>query len=853
MKRLLAVLLAMAMLVACVALVACGTEEDTTAPEGQTNAPVGGTDESESDNGGEEETVFTPYDYEADGKFTYNTYTALSPSNWNELTYQDNNDTQIMSYIGSSFFSYDFKYDEFGEIIPGEFVMKYDAATKLEDVSAQYVGTKWGIQEGAKGMAYKITLREDLKWDDGTPIKAEDFVYTMQQQLDPAFQNYRADSFYAGATIIVNAQNYVKQGQSGWYAADAPYATYTEDLDSKIIFSLAPASEGRPAEASFRGSMGFPASYDAAATAAYVIGSYLKDSAFTAEAAAAMEGKTMAEIKADATLKAAWDALIGWWQTEPDEELDFFVTEYTYPEMTFDQVGIFVGDTEYELVLVLAKSLPLLKDDGSLSYQAAYNMASLPVVHKAKFEANKIAPSEGTTLWTSKYNSSVDTTASWGPYKLESFQSGTQYTLVRNENWYGWNMPENYGLYQTDRIVCDTIKEWNTAWLKFLAGEIDGIGIDVTVAEDYKGSDRAYFTPDDFVASLQLQSDVAQLKARETAGVNKSILGYVDFRKALSLSINRADFADKTTTSSLAGFGLYNSMHYYDVENGGVYRNTDDAKKVLCEIYSVDPANYETLDDAVDAITGYNLAAARELVTKAYNEALAAGDIKETDKVLITMGSGAINETVQRRFDYITNAWVELVKGTPLEGRLETEVKDFADAWADDFRAGAYDVCMGGWTGAAWDPGYFLLAYLSPAYMYSAAWDTSAVEMTFKMEGVTDAEGNPLEEMTMTLMEWYDCLNGAEGAAYDWSATALEQSQRLQLIAALEKEVLKVYYTVPLYNNFGASLLSFKVDYITYEYNTFMAYGGIKYMTFNYNDSEWEAEVDAQGGELNYK
>ena len=170
--------------------------------------------------------------------------------------------------------------------------------------------------------------------------------------------------------------------------------------------------------------------------------------------------------------------------------------------------------------------------------------------------------------------------------------------------------------------------------------------------------------------------------------------------------------------------------------------------------------------------------------------------------------------------------------GTPLEGRIEMELKDFATAWANDFRAGAYDVCMGGWTGAAWDPGYFLLAYLSPDYMYSAAWDTSSAMMTFTMKGVGE-NGADITE-TMSLMDWYDCLNGADGAKYDWSDNALDNSQRLQLIAALEKEVLKVYYTVPLYNNFSASLLSYKVDYITYEYNTFMSYGGMKYMKFNF-------------------
>ena len=776
--------------------------------------------------------------------YTYNTYTALSPSNWNELTYKDNNDTQIMSYIGSSFFSYDFKFDANGEIVPGEFVMKYDAATKLEDVTAQYAEA-WGLPADGKGYAYKITLREDLKWEDGTAIKAEDFVYTMQQQLDPLFQNFRADSFYVGATIIHNAENYVKQGQtlmndnsaSGKYVvADlikGEDGVYTQPDGKPIYFALTT-----------------PLDWCGGNTVTDY-SPYMDAEAFASLQALADENgyvKITDETIALVTKLIDTDD----WGHEPPENVPYYmVYEYTFSAVDFKDVGIFVGDTEYELVLVLDKSLPLLKEDGSLSYQAAYNMASLPLVKKDLYESCKIAPSEGTTLWTTNYNTSVETTASWGPYKLESFQAGKQYVVTRNENWYGYGLEENKGLYQTDRVVCDTIAEWNTAWLAFQAGKIDGIGIDVTIADEYKGSDRAYFTPDDFVASLQLQSSVDALKAREEEGINKSIMGYTDFRKALSLAINRADFATQTTTSSKAGFGLFNSMHYYDVENGGVYRNSDEAKKVLCNVYAVDYTKYDSLDAAVDAITGYNLEEARALVTKAYNEALANGDIKETDIVKLTMGSGTINETVTRRFNFITEAWKELVKTTPLEGRLETEVKDYQDAWADDFRAGDYDVCMGGWTGAAWDPGYFLLAYLSPGTAFSAAWDTSAEMMEFTMKGVGE-NGADITE-TMSLMDWYYCLNGAAGAKYDWSATALEQSQRLQLIAALEEQVLSHYYSVPLYNNFGASLLSYKVDYITYEYNTFMGYGGTKYMTYNFDDAAWEAEVAKYDGQLNYK
>ena len=144
--------------------------------------------------------------------YTYSTYTSVSPSNWNELTYQDNNDTQIMSYIGSNLFEFDFKFDANGEIVPGDFEVEYSFATALEDVSADF-----GHEENS-GMAWKITIRDDGKWDDGTAITAADFEYTMKEQLNPLFKNYRADSFYNSSTVIVNAFNYVFQGSYAFKA-----------------------------------------------------------------------------------------------------------------------------------------------------------------------------------------------------------------------------------------------------------------------------------------------------------------------------------------------------------------------------------------------------------------------------------------------------------------------------------------------------------------------------------------------------------------------------------------------------------------------------------------------------------
>lgn len=671
------------------------------------------------------------------GVYSYNTYTSVSPSNWNALTYRDNNDTQIMDYITSSLFEYDFVYetDDDGEkeVDEEKILISYAMATKLEDVSKAYAGEAWGIPENETGRAWKITLRNDLYWEDGTKITANDFVYSMQEQLNPDFKNFRADSFYKGTLVIHNAKNY-------------------------------------------------------------------------------FDGK----------------------------------------EKDFSKVGFFAVD-ENSFVVVLDQPLYLLKEDGSLSYKAVYNFSSFPLVKRDLYEHCKIKPITGSTLWTTNYNSSKETTASYGPYKLTYFQSGKWYVLEKNEKWYGWADERYKGQYQTDRISCETVAEYNTAWMKFQRGEIDGIGIDVSIASDYKGSDQAYFTPDDYVGSVQLQSSKEALKKRENAGYDKEILAQVDFRKALSLGLDRTAYNIACTTSSRAGFGLFNSMHYYDVENGKAYRDSEEGKRVLCETYDVNISDYGSLDGAVNAITGYDLGKARALVNSAYQKAKSAGEISDSDKVRLTYGTAVDNEITRRYFENLNAQWQNLMKGTALENRFELVFDaSFGDEWATSFKSGSYDICQAGWRGAAWDPGYFLLAYLDPAYAYSSAWDTSSHTLTFTVFGVNgsgDATNRESDsyQATMNLMDWYDLLNGK------WGSGSLNENFRLPLIARLEKEILAQYYTLPVSNNYGASLMSYKWDYATYDYNRFLGYGGLRYATYHFDDLEWANYVSKQGGTLNYK
>ena len=82
-----------------------------------------------------------------------------------------------------------------------------------EQVKAEHL--EFGIPESAtEGYAYTIDLNENAVWEDGTPINADTYVYSMQQLLRPELLNYRASDYYSGDRVIAGAQNYANQGQT---------------------------------------------------------------------------------------------------------------------------------------------------------------------------------------------------------------------------------------------------------------------------------------------------------------------------------------------------------------------------------------------------------------------------------------------------------------------------------------------------------------------------------------------------------------------------------------------------------------------------------------------------------------
>lgn len=798
--------------------------------------------------------TFTAVWSEIKDEYTYNSYTLVSPEDWNELTYREDSEAQIIDYINSPLFEFDYKYDDDGNIVPGGFDVKYSAATMLEDVTARYAG-RYGLNADDKGYVWKITLREDLVWDDGNTITAADFVYSMKEQLSPLFRNYRASSYYDGNLIIRNAKGYAKQGLvlnetlSEIFASvsEANAAGYNEiylDLTAveKLFYDY---GFGIYSEAKQSGVT------DLYFTIYYENGETSGQSFFDKyDIGAAANG----QILVTQEMIDDFDRCYDWKNVSANGIADICViNSYAYPSLSFEDVGIFEGNNDYELIICLEKPMNLLKNDGTLSYIAGSEF-SLPLVKRDIYEMCKKAPVADNGVWTTDYNTSVEKSASWGPYKLTEFVQGEKYVLERNENWYGYTAGIYEGQYQTDRIVCVTCEDWDEALLKFNKGEIDNLALSDTAAKDFYTSERIYHTSDNFVNFLNLQSDEQALKAREKTGINKTILTYKDFRKAISLGIDRAAYVYSSVADALPGFGLMSDSYYYDVDNGLAYRRSEEAKMALIRAYGVDVSEFGSLDEAVDSITGYDLAQAKALVNSAYNQAIADGKLKATDTVQLVWGAPGDNPTNLNEFLFVSHAMTELMKGTPLEGKFSMLFdSSYGGALLKDFRNGKFDICSAGWTGEVNDPAGLINAHLDPEYMYSYAWDTSSQMMTFTMP-VKQSDGTTKDtELTMSLLDWCYCLNGIGDCAYDWSANSVSPEVRLPLIAALEEQVLLSYYSIPMCYDADASLISYKTEYIDDDYNTFLGFGGVRFMTYNYNDGEWDEFVSSQGGYLNYK
>ena len=812
--------------------------------------------------------------------YTYNTYLSTFPTKWNPHTYETSTDSEIIGYTELGFYTFDYNENKDGFVVVPEMAVGMPV-----DVTADYIGDEWGIYEGETARVWKIVLRDDLRWEDGKPITAHDFVTSAKLLLNPDANNYRADSLYEGKLAIAGARAYFYGGKYVELAesmvptyadseyvlvadltlnADGQYTTDRGDLwfnvDDGGSWSTNPlslyADYGYFADG-VGGTAATEAAWDAIAALADKNGNVkvtpeVATNLMNLVAHLHVGGGATADDYAAALEAAGEDGGYAYLEWE-----EFIYYGYNAERTEFDTVGVkALSDTE--LVLILESPLE--------GFYLHYNLTGSWLVREDLYN-QCISIVDG--VYTSTYGTSVETYMSYGPYKLVSFIRDKQIVLDKNPEWYGHQDVAYEGTYQTTRIVYDYISEPSTAMEAFLQGKLDAKGLDVDQIKEYANSKHVYYTDGASTFFIAINPDNAAYTTWEAdnAGKDKQILTVKEFRMALSFSLDRRAFNLACDPTGNDAFAVFNNMICSDPDTGTMYRTTEQAKDVMLEFWGIsqddigEGKKYATKDDAIASITGYNLAGAKELFNQAYDYAIAHGLMSETDVVEICIGlPSATAKFYTNGYDFLVKNWTEAVEGTKLEGKL-TFTKDdtIGNEFADKLKINQVNLLFGvGWTGSSLDPYGLVGAYTYPNYQYDPSWNTKAEMLDIEIGGKTYrasvyAWSAALDGSTIEIVEV-----GEDGMATDTTVkfnggTYCDSSIRLDILAACEGAILRTYDMIPINNQSSAALKGMQIKYYTEEYVYGVGRGGIKYMTYNYTDGAWEAFVAAQGGVVNYK
>ncbi|QSX06853.1 hypothetical protein JYG23_05245 [Sedimentibacter sp. zth1] len=731
---------------------------------------------------------------DTEATYTFNEVVAGSPDTWNPHEWETHDDSYIMDYTTMGLYDFALAEDKESYVIVPEM-----AAAEPVDVTSEYAGDeRFGVPADAtEGYAYKVPLNQEACWENGTKINADTYIYSMQQILSYQMKNYRANDEYAGNIAVANAEKYYKQ-QSAIYTDIYDGEGYRDVADSDMKFS-------------FVNSVVF-------------FGDSAKDyysanvDCFTDADGNDIYEKYSKEAYYDLTDEAKADLLVvalAFGDDNPEAYKEFcFTYDGMSPEFSWDNVG-YIKTGEYELTVVLGRP--------ATPFYFKYAESSIPLVYEELYEENK--KETGDIIKTS-YGTSVDKYMSYGPYKLTEFQDGKVIKMTKNDNWYGYNDGKHEGQYQTTDIVCQIVVEQATQLQLFLQGRVDVVDLVSTDMDKYRTSDYVVYTPQTYTSKVTMNSSKAALKSRETEGINKSIQSYIDFRHAMSLCFDREGFASQCTATHSPGFGIINAMYIYDPDAGIPYRSSTQAQETLCTLYGV---------DNVDDITGYDKDKAAELFTSAYNDALAAGDIKETDKVELEFLVYNTDEALTKMVIFLQNCIDAATVDTPLENRVSLVTTPDQDYY-DHAQTGMFEMIFSTWGGNPMNPFNMMECYCVGDKLFEYGFKPEKETLTINVNG---------EEVTKTFFDWFKALNEGEYLQADMDT-------RLEILAKMELGLLETYNCPPLYYRTTTTMRSQKINYATYNYVNLVAFGGIRGISYNYTDKEWDAYCKENNNQLQY-
>ena len=412
MKKLLALLLAVAM----VAAVFAGCKE---AKPNTTNAPT-------NPNGPETPVV---------ENYTYTDWVTTLSANWNPHTYETNDQAYPIDFLTAGLYTFVFNDDlhpvEGKEAYEGYKIIPEMAAEMPVDVTEAIKAShpQFNIPENATaGYAYTIALNPNACWEDGTKITADDYIESMKRLLDPRYKNYRANGYYEGSFDITGAEEYANQGALVPLDNGATKKYSMEDL-VKGEDGVYATSEGFKIWIPLTTPLSQCSDYSITDLVAM---GYLDAASLAGLEALADENGNVAVTDESIALVTTLIDTENWGHEPPENVPLYIMYDFEYEDnYDFSNVGLFKSG-EYELTLVLDKSL--------IGFTLWYNLTGNWLVKTDLYDScmKETKNEDGTSVWTSTYNTSVETTCSYGPYKMTDYQTDKGMHFVKNDKWYGY-------------------------------------------------------------------------------------------------------------------------------------------------------------------------------------------------------------------------------------------------------------------------------------------------------------------------------------------------------------------------------------------------------------------------------
>ncbi len=867
MKKVLAVVLSLALTASLFA--ACGDEKKP-ATSTNTPAPTQGTEATKAPDATkapeptqapdatatptpEPTPTEAPSVVEFEGNFIYRDSVVTLATNWNPHTYQTADDGYPLNDVDTISGLYSLVFNDANHPIEGKepftgyVIVPEMASGEPIDVTAKVKAEhpEFGIPESATdGYAWAVPLRTDLCFDDGTKITPETFVESFKRLQDPKLLNYRAADYYEGTYAIANAKKYYYQGTVGYDKIEMTASEWVaagNSIDDLFI----DAYDFWNSDASYTDAQGNALPQYVRVTDETVYGENVND---------AFSGKSL------------WDEYLGVGAPYESYGASELAVEHAYEaDFSFDKVGLFKsGDNE--ITYVFTNSLHGF-------YLKTYALSTSWLIEPTLYDKclTETTTASG-TVWSSTYNTSVETSRSYGPYKMDGYQLDKSMHFVKNDKWFGWTDGnhvyvdpedgETYPMYQTTEIDTQVVAEAATRKNMFFAGQLMGYGLQAEDFDQYRNSEYAHSTPAETIYFAILNGYEKVINEREAAAdfdqatMDLQSMTLNTFRRAVAVTFDRDLFCATVSPARVPGYGIIGNTYIYDPETCAYYRDTPQAMQALCDFYSVDTTKYATLKDAVNSITGYDPVKAKELYQEAYKEALekkfitdADNDGKSDQVVTITYSISSASDFQTKMINYLNEKIAETTVGTGFEGKIKiVESAPCGNDWSNNIRNGIYDMVLGGWSGSAMDPFGLSDLYTNPSRAYDGQWfDATKVNMTLAING---------KDLTMSLKKWSDALNGTmvtvDGVDYNFGYEIADVETRLNILSKLETIILGTYDYIPMMNNGSMALLSQQVYYVVEEYNPVLSRGGIRYMKYNYDETEWKDYVASQGGQLQY-